>query len=349
MRFGMVVPQGCRLDLAGIDPLQHWGVMAGLARRADEGDAWSGIWLHDHLQTLPTAVEEATHELWAVTAALAAVTVRVRLGQVGSCLAGRHPAVLAKTAATVDVISEGRLDVGLGAIRHPEEWRAYGLTVPEFAEQVTDLREAAQIMRQAWTTGELDFVGERYRTDGGICRPLPVQAAATGRGLPLWLSCAGEPALLRVAAEEADGVHLSGDPEEFAVQSELLAQRCHEVDRDPAEIMRAGTFDVVIGLDEDDVRRRVDWYRGHLTAAGVTEGIGLSAVEELIRQPLVGTPETIVHTLQGLQAQGMGYAICYFPESAYDVSGLDLFERAVIPQLRVPGGGHHRHWPFSLP
>ncbi len=349
MRFGMVIPQGCRLDLAGIDPLQHWGVMAGLARRADAGDSWSGIWLHDHLHTFPTATDEATHELWAVTAALAAVTVRVRLGQVGTCLAGRPPAILAKTAATVDVIAEGRLDVGLGAIHDPEEWRAYGLVVPEFADQVADLREASRIMRRAWTTGHLDFVGERYLVDGGICRPLPVQTTGTGRSLPLWLACDGEPALLRVAAEEADGVHLSGDPDEFAAQSELLAQRCHEVGRDTAEILRAGIFDVVIGVDEGNVQRRLDWYRGHLSAAGVGDEVGLRTVEELIRQPLVGTPETIVQTLQGLHAQGMGYAICYFPESAYDVSGLDLFERAVIPQLRQKENSHHRHWPFHLP
>ena len=113
----------------------------------------------------------------------------------------------------------------------------------------------------------------------------------------------------------------------------------------------------MIGRDEAEVRARLGWFRGHLEQSGVSAAKAMEQTESLMRQPLVGTIEQIVDTLHGLRAQGMTYAICYFAEAAYDTSGIELFERTVIPELRGPGthpgaderDGHHhvRHHLFG--
>ena len=113
MRFGLFIPQGWRMDLAGIDPSLHWGVMDGLARRADENPQWESIWVYDHFHTVPVPSAEATHEAWTLMAAFAASTARVRLGQMCTCMSYRNPAYLAKVAATVDIVSGGRVEMGL--------------------------------------------------------------------------------------------------------------------------------------------------------------------------------------------------------------------------------------------
>lgn len=337
MKFGMVIPQGWRLDLAGIDPLMHWGVMAGLARRADSSDDWSSVWVHDHLHSMPASSEEATHEAWTLMSALAAVTGRVRLGQIGTCLAYRSPAHLAKVAATVDVISEGRLEVGVEAGWYEQECRAYGFDLPSPADRMGALREGVDILRQAWTTGKADLDGKHHQVQGAVCRPRPLQGTAiegsARNGIPLWV--AGNTAeSIRFAAEVADGICLDGTPEYFRQQNDLLVTACQEAGRDESDLLRSAQYDVVIGRDEAEVRARLEWYRDHHIQAGTSEEQALADTEKLMRQPLVGTVEQVEEVLHGLKAQGLSYAICYFAEAAYDVSGIELFEHSVIPALQ---------------
>src|SRR6478672_13169519 len=131
MRFGMFVPQGWRMVLVGIEPAQQWEVMVNLAKHADDGDVFESIWVYDHFHTVPQPSGEATHEAWTLMAAFAAATDRVRLGQMCTCMAYRNPAYLAKVAATVDVISGGRTEMGIGAGWYEHEWRAYGYGFPK--------------------------------------------------------------------------------------------------------------------------------------------------------------------------------------------------------------------------
>ncbi|MGH3299520.1 MAG: LLM class flavin-dependent oxidoreductase, partial [Trebonia sp.] len=112
MRFGLFVPQGWRLDLAGIETKDHWATMLGVAQAADTEDGpFESIWVFDHFHTVPVPTQEATHEAWTLMAAFAAATSRVRLGQMCTCMGYRNPAYLAKVAATVDVISGGRAEM----------------------------------------------------------------------------------------------------------------------------------------------------------------------------------------------------------------------------------------------
>ena len=126
MRFGLFIPQGWRLDLVGIEPARQWETMNDLALHADRGDAWESVWVYDHFHTVPEATTEATHEAWTLMAAFAATTSRVRLGQMCTCMAYRNPAYLAKVAATTDIISGVRVEMGIGAGWYEEEWREIG-------------------------------------------------------------------------------------------------------------------------------------------------------------------------------------------------------------------------------
>jgi alkanesulfonate monooxygenase SsuD/methylene tetrahydromethanopterin reductase-like flavin-dependent oxidoreductase (luciferase family) len=187
MRFGLFVPQGWRLDLVGIDPAHQWPVMRDFAVRADQG-LWESLWVYDHFHTVPTPTEEATHEAWTLMSALAASTSRIRLGQMCTAMSYRNPAYLAKVAATTDLISGGRVEMGFGGGWYEHEWRAYGYGFPSAGERLGRLDEGVQIMRQAWTTGSATLDGKYYQVDGAIVRPLPLQDG----GIPLWIAGGGE-------------------------------------------------------------------------------------------------------------------------------------------------------------
>ena len=344
MKFGLFIPQGWRHDLAGIDPIQHWGVMAGLARRADGIEDWSSIWVYDHFHPVPRPTEAATHEAWSLMAAFGGVTGRVRLGQMCTCMSYREPTYLAKVAATVDAIAEGRLEMGIGAGWYEHEWRAYGYGFPSAGDRLARLREGVEVMRQMWTTGYATLQGEHYQVDGAMCFPQPLQGTALPgsrlNGIPLWIAGGGERKTLRIAAEYADYTNFSGMPEEFSHKSEVLEGHCRDVGRDYDEIVRSANFNVVIGRDEDEVRARLDWIRGHYASAGLPEHVVEATVQSFVDGPLVGTPEQVVEALEDLERRGMTYAITYFVEQAYDLSGVELFEREVMPHFahREPHG-----------
>src|ERR1041384_4633767 len=114
MRFGVFVPQGWRRALGGIEPKQQWQTMLDFARHVEAGP-WDSVWVYDHFHTVPVPTDEATHEAWALMAALAATTERLKLGRMCSCIGYRNPMYLAKVAATCDIISGGRIQMGIGA------------------------------------------------------------------------------------------------------------------------------------------------------------------------------------------------------------------------------------------
>ncbi len=337
MKFGMFVPQGWRIDLVGIDPSQHWGVMAGLARRADANEDWSSIWVFDHFHTVPEPTEEATHEAWTLMAAFAAVTGRVRLGQMCTCMAYRNPAYLAKVAATVDIISEGRLEMGIGAGWYEHEWRAYGYGFPRAGERLAALDEGVQIFRDMWTTGRATFSGKHFQVDGARCYPQPLQGTSvpgsTHNGIPLWIAGGGEKKTLRIAAQYADYTNFAGTLEEFTAKSEILRQHCQDVGRNYEEIVRSANYDVVIGRDESEVQDRLAAIEDRLTRGGVSAAKVEERMATFRGGLLVGTSEQILERLTELQGAGMTYTITNFAEAAYDTTGIAQFERDVMPEL----------------
>lgn len=328
MRCGLFIPQGWRFDLAGIDPADQWHTMRSLAQRADAGP-WESLWVYDHFHTTPQPSNEATHEAWALMAALAASTSRIRLGQMCTCMGYRNPMYLAKFAATVDHVSAGRLEMGIGGGWYEHEWQAYGYGFPRAGIRLGMLREGVEIMRQAWREGSATLDGEHYQVDGAICQPLPRQEG----GIPLWIAGGGEKVTLRIAAEYADYTNFDGRPDNFSRKSEILRQHCHDVGRDFAGITRSANFNVMIGATEAEAADRRAWYidrmRPHLTEDQLA-----AQLRGFDGMPAVGTPEQIVENLADLRRRGLDYAIFYFPEAAYDLSGIELFESRVLPALR---------------
>jgi F420-dependent oxidoreductase-like protein len=328
MEFGIFIPQGWRLDLAGIAVEDHWQTMLDLARTAESGP-WASLWVYDHFHTVPVPTEEATHEAWTLMAAFAASTQRIRLGQMCTCMGYRNPVYLAKVAATCDVISGGRVEMGIGAGWYEHEWRAYGYGFPSAGERIAMLDEGVQIFRQAWTTGTASLAGKHYQVDGAIVRPLPLQDG----GIPIWIAGGGEKKTLRLVAQYAQYANIDGTPETFRHKSDVLEQHCKDVGRDFGEIVRSANYNVVIGETEKDVRDRLEWIIDHYAKL-----VPQSEVERYRHMfesgPLVGTPEQLVERLRDAEAMGMTYAIANFADVAYDASSRELFEREVIPALR---------------
>jgi F420-dependent oxidoreductase-like protein len=327
MRFGLFVPQGWRLDLVDIAPEDQWQTMLGVARLADDGP-FESIWVFDHFHTVPQPTEEATHEAWTLMAALGATTNRVRLGQMCTCMGYRNPAYLAKVAATVDIVSGGRVEMGIGGGWYEHEWRAYGYGFPSAGERLGQLDEGVQIMRQLWTNGTATLDGKYYQVDGAISRPLPLQDG----GIPLWIAGGGEKKTLRIAAKYAQYTNFDGSPEGFAHKSEVLAAHCAEVGTDFGAITRSANYNVVIGENEREVRERLDWLRAHL-AKTLPAPVVESSMANYENGPMVGTPAQIVERLTAMAKLGMTYTITNFAEAAYDKSGIELFAKEVVPAL----------------
>ncbi len=327
MRFGTFIPQGWRHDLVDIEPADQWRVMCALAQRADTGP-WESLWVYDHFHTVPVPTEEATHEAWTLMSAFAAATDRIRLGQMCTCMGYRNPAYLAKVAATVDHVSGGRTEMGIGGGWYEHEWKAYGYGFPRIGERLGMLREGVDIMRQAWTTGSATLDGKHYQVDGAIVRPLPIQDG----GIPMWVAGGGEKVTLRIAAEYAAYTNFTGTVEEFDHKSAVLRGHCDDIGRDAATIVRSSNFNTIIGETEAEaadrlaaVIDRVAPHIGHERAAAMDADFRSS--------PGFGTVEQVTERLAERADHGLGYAIHYFPEAAYDTSGMDLFERRVIPAL----------------
>jgi alkanesulfonate monooxygenase SsuD/methylene tetrahydromethanopterin reductase-like flavin-dependent oxidoreductase (luciferase family) len=252
----------------------------------------------------------------------------VRLGQMCTCMGYRNPAYLAKVAATCDVISGGRVEMGIGGGWYEHEWDAYGYGFPRAGDRLAMLDEGVQIMRQAWAEGTATLAGRHYRVDGAIVRPLPLQQG----GIPLWIAGGGEKKTLRIAARYAQYTNFDATPETFTHKSQVLADHCADVGRDFDEITRSANYNVVIGETDADVQdkldRIADRYRPLVSA---------DEVEKQRRQaaggPLVGTPEQIVERLRDAESLGMTYAITYFADAAYDLGSARLFAERVIPEF----------------
>ncbi|ARR76545.1 putative F420-dependent oxidoreductase family protein [Mycobacterium intracellulare subsp. yongonense] len=316
------------MDLVGIEPDKHWAVMRDLADHADRG-RWDSLWVYDHFHTVPVPTGEATHEAWSLMSAYAATTSRIKLGQMCTAMSYRNPVYLAKVAATADIISGGRIQMGIGGGWYEHEWRAYGYGFPSAGVRLGRLDEGVQIMRDAWRDGKVSFDGKHYQVDGAIVAPKPLQ----DNGIPLWIAGGGEKVTLRIAARYAQYTNFTPEPAAFAHKSQVLAGHCREVGTDFDAIVRSVNVNAVVGPSEADVKDRLQRVRGRMA-----DYVGEAAADAMIAgtsgpDSATGTPEQVVERLTKLRDLGCDYAICYFPEAAYDRSGIELFEREVIPAL----------------
>jgi F420-dependent oxidoreductase-like protein len=238
----------------GVDVSQHqlsWAELQDRVAFAEEA-GFDGAWVFDHFKPLYGDPSGPCLEGWTLLAGLAARTTRIRLGVLVTGVTYRHPSVLAAEAVTVDHISDGRLELGMGAAWFEGEHRELGIDFPPAAERIGRLEEAVALMRLLMTEDEATFEGRHYRLRGARYTPRPVQRPHP----PLWIGGGGERLMLPLVARRADVWHGFGSPESLGAKSRQIDRHAEEAGRDPAEIVRA----TALSLSEpwDEVRETAD-------------------------------------------------------------------------------------------
>jgi F420-dependent oxidoreductase-like protein len=256
MDVGVVVPQGWTREYAGMDPANAWARTVAVARQA-EALGFESIWLFDHFHTVPRPEEEITFESFTALSALAMATKRVRLGHLVSCAGYRNPALVAKMIATMDVISGGRMELGLGAGWKADEWRAYGYGFPSLRERQQRLEDALAIAAKMLAERRAFHAGAFTQIEDAINVPSPTQQPR----LPLMVGGNGRDVTWRLAARYADELNLDNvPPDEIEEALGVIGHRCREIDRDPASL-RVSVHIWWESLDAGDPVRLMTAYR----------------------------------------------------------------------------------------
>jgi len=230
------------MELASIpDPPAKWAKTLEIAHLAEDL-GFDSVWVYDHFHNVPSPSHEAVFECWTTIAALSQATSRVRLGQMVGCAAYRNPGLLAKITSTVDVISGGRLDWGIGAGWYDHEFRAYGYDFLPAAERIRMLRETVEIVKAMWTEPDTSYDGRHFKIQGAQCDPKPLQQPHP----PIWIGGGGEKLTLRVVARHATHSNWGGNPNEWAHKRDVLREHCADVGRDPDEITMTWSPEVFI-------------------------------------------------------------------------------------------------------
>ena len=237
----------------GLKLVPMWTTLADIRqawRTADEA-GFDHAWTFDHLNPTEGGVEGPVFDGWSLLAAAAETTKRVRIGCMVTGNTYRNPGQLAKLATTVDHLSGGRLEFGIGAGWAEAEHATLGLPFPSRGQRIRQLGEAVAIIRALWSGKPVDFEGRYYRVSGAIQQPVPLQLPAP----PVWIGGAGENLTLRIVAEHADAWNYARqDLAQAALLNRALDRHCADIGRDPAEIVHSAQLDHN-GDAEDTLRR----------------------------------------------------------------------------------------------
>jgi probable F420-dependent oxidoreductase len=332
MRIGLALPH---YDFSVPDGAPvTWKRLAASARKA-EARGFDSVWNSDHF-FLSLARYGGSEGLFGsaepitTLAALAAVTERVRLGTLVLGAGFRHPALVAKAATTIDLLSSGRLDLGVGAGWYEEEFRAFGYPFGTVNERFEILEESVEVLaRLLGEGGPVTWEGRWFRLDGAYCRPEPAQRPRP----PLWVGGKGGPRLLRLAARLADGWNTawSWAPEDYGERVGAMREVCEREGRDPATMRLSVGLYMLVGEDRRDLETRyAALQRWH-------PGGGLDSFEGWRRGALAGTPEMILDRLAAFAGLGVEEVIvsaASVPFAVYDEAIVDLFAESVIPAAR---------------
>jgi F420-dependent oxidoreductase-like protein len=229
MQVGLMAPQGWKGEYDGWDAAAAWARTIALAKQA-EALGFESLWAFDHFHTVPVPTDEMTLESFSMVAALAMVTSRVRLGHMVVCTWFRNPALTAKMSSTIDVISGGRFELGIGAGWKEDEWRAYGYGFPTLHERLAVLGDHLEVIRRMLEPGRATYDGEHAHVAGAINEPKGLQKPR----IPIIVGGNGRNVTFRYAARFADELNLVfQDPEGVAELLPIVRQRCEEEGRDP--------------------------------------------------------------------------------------------------------------------
>lgn len=331
IRFGLALPH---YDVSLPDRPTGWEDLVGVARWAEER-GFRSVWVSDHYfldisRYGGPAGARSCYDPLVTLAALSTRTDRVALGTLVLAVGFRPPAVLAKTAATLDRSSGGRLELGLGAGWNRPEYEAAGLPFPSAGIRLEQLGEAAELVRQMTRGDRTTFQGEHFSV-----REAPNLPPAARRPVPVWIGAKGDRAL-RVAARHGDGWNVvwRWTIESYRERLREFERACRESGRDPGEVRRSVGLVTLVGEDRADLEARyARWQR--LAPGGMLEGISL---DEFAADRLVGTPAQVLERVEGFEGLGVGELILNFaplPFGWYPESGQDLFAEQILPARAV--------------
>ena len=318
LKLGVFVPQGWRMDLADVsDPVEKFETMSRCALEAEKA-GFDAIWVYDHFHTVPTPQLEAVFECWTSMAALARDTSTIRLGQMVTCNSYRPPSLLAKMASCVDVMSHGRLILGIGAGWYQDEYEAYGYEYPETPERLRMLREALQVVKALWSEEQATFDGRYYHLRGAINEPKPVQKPHP----PIWIGGGGEKVTLKLVAQYGDACNFNADVETVRHKLGVLRQHCETVGRDYNSVLKTIELYTILG-DKHEVDRVVaDTAR----RTGKDEGYIRSW------HPWAGDAEHIAQVIGEYAEAGIEYFIVNVP-NAFEGGVISRFAEEVFPRV----------------
>lgn len=232
MKAGVIIPQGWTGEYDGWDPKRAWERSAALAGEAEEL-GFESIWAFDHFHTVPKPTDELTFESFTFLTALAARTERVRIGHIVLSNGFRNPALVAKMASTLDVISGGRFEIGIGAGWKRDEWEAYGYGFPETRERLDALGDALEVLRSMLGPGRATYEGTHASVRGAINLPKGLQKPR----VPIMVGGNGPERTWRMAARYADELNLDNmSVEDLRKNLPVIHDRCAEIDRDPSSL-----------------------------------------------------------------------------------------------------------------
>src|SRR5438445_1697895 len=239
-----------------------WDRWRRLAETA-EALGFDSLWRSDHLFSLFGVLTRPGLDMWPTLTYLATATRRIRFGPLVCPITFRHPAMLARAAAAVDVLSGGRLELGVGAGWHDGEHQAFGIPYPPVGERIRRLDEGIQVIRALWSDGPAHFDGRFYRLDGAVGWPKPMQRPR----IPLIVGGKG-PHLLQIVAKHADewNCDYSEPPSTIRVRTQTLEEACRKVGRDPHTIRRSWMGAFLIGERGGDLERRARAIREYVPA-----------------------------------------------------------------------------------
>lgn len=300
-------PQNCTFD----DLRQVW-------RLADRsGFHWISIWDHFYpAMIIPSDAAGSCYEAVSIMTALAAETTDARVGSLVYCMAYRHPAVLANAMVTVDHVSGGRMELGLGAGWSQVEFDAYGIPFLPIKDRLDQLEEGIQIIRGMFTEATTTFHGRHYRVSDARCEPKPLQKHPR-----IWLGGMGEKRLLRMTAKYADGWNVPFvGPDIFRHKNQVLTQWCETERREPRDVLRTVNLGLAIGGNEAEARRKRE---------GLKEQFG-AALGFLEPGMLIGTPQEVIDRI-GTYVEGGAQWIILALRAPFDIEGLQVFIDAVMP------------------
>lgn len=342
MKLGLALPH-YDTSLAGL-PLS-WEATARVARKA-EAAGFDSLWVSDHFfldwgKYGGPDTPQGSLECWTLMSALAAITERVRIGSLVMCNDFRNPALLAKMAATVDLLSDGRVDVGLGAGWYEAEYRAAGIPFDKASARIDRLGEAVEIVARLLEGETLTFTGDHYTIDGAICRPLGPRTPRP----PVWIGGKGD-RTLATAAGYADGWNFSwlGSFETYTERSRAADQACADVDRDPATLRRSVGAYLFVGRDQADIQRRLERLEERTPPGVLRSSNGSSGVswEEFRKERVAGTVDEVVDRLGKLADLGVEEVIVtlgVLPFQLADEEDLEFVGSEIIPALHELNGG----------